>query len=141
VISENEQGAVILALQRAAHATLRCLTARLADLDLTGSEVNALAILADGRARSAGALALDIGIRPTTLTSLLDRLVRRGYVIRELDPRDRRSFRISLTDAGRPAAQAALAAMSAAERSALAVVSSADLAGFRAVVHAITELS
>jgi MarR family transcriptional regulator, organic hydroperoxide resistance regulator len=140
VISENEQGAVILALQRATHATLRALATRLADLDLTASEINALASMADGRARSVGELALDTATRPTTLTSLLDRLVRRDYVVRELDPADRRSFRVSLTDAGRPVARAALAAMGDLERQALGAVSGADLAGFRAVIHALTRV-
>ena len=130
----------ILALQRATHATLRALAHQLSDLDLTASEINALANLADGRTRSIGALAIDTASRPTTLTSLLDRMARRGYVIRELDPGDRRSFLVSLTEAGRPVAQAALAAMADLERQALAGVSSAELAGFRAVVHALTEV-
>jgi MarR family transcriptional regulator, organic hydroperoxide resistance regulator len=130
----------ILALQRATHATLRALAHRLSDLDLTASEINALANLADGRTRSIRELAIDTASRPTTLTSLLDRMARRGYVIRELDPGDRRSFLVSLTEAGRPVAQAALAAMADLEREALAAVSSAELAGFRAVVHALTEV-
>jgi DNA-binding MarR family transcriptional regulator len=141
VISENEQGALILGLQRAAHATLLALSARLADLDLKASEINALANMADGRSRSIGELALETATRPTTLTSLLDRLLRRGYVARELDPADRRSFRVWLTDAGQPVADAARAAMGAVEDLALAAVSDADLAGFRAVVHALTEVS
>jgi DNA-binding MarR family transcriptional regulator len=140
MISENEQGTVILALQRAAHATLRALSAQLADLDLTASEINALASMADGSTRSIGELALDTATRPTTLTSLLDRLVRRGYVDRALDPGDRRSFRVSLTDSGRPVARAAQAAMGDLEREALTAVTSTDLAGFRTVVRALTEV-
>ena len=42
----------LLALQRATHATLHALAAQLADLDLTASEINALANLADGRSIS-----------------------------------------------------------------------------------------
>jgi DNA-binding MarR family transcriptional regulator len=141
VVSENGSGETILALQRATHSTLHALAARLADLDLAPSEINALANMADGRARSVGELALDTATKPTTLTSLLDRMVRRGYVVRQLDPADRRSFRVCLTDAGRPVADAALAAIGAVEREALASVSAADLAGFRAVVRALTEVS
>lgn len=131
---------MILGLQRAAHATLRALSARLAGLDLTASEINALANLADGRARTIGQLAVDTATRPTTLTSLLDRLVRRGYVVRELDPGDRRSFQVSLTDLGRPVAKTARAAMAELEREALVAIADADLAGYRAVVHALTEV-
>lgn len=140
MISENEPGTVILALQRATHATLHALASRLSGLDLTASQVNALASMADGRVRSVGELAHDTATRPTTLTSLLDRLEGRDYVTRQLDPGDRRSFRVFLTDAGRPAAQAALAAMADLERQSLAAISDADLAGFRAVVHALTEV-
>ena len=42
----------VLALQQAVHHTLTALAAALADLELTASETNALANLADGRPRS-----------------------------------------------------------------------------------------
>jgi DNA-binding MarR family transcriptional regulator len=141
VISENEAGALILGLQRATHATLTALQARLADLDLTASEVNALAILASGQPHSIGELAAATATKPTTLTSVLDRLVRRGMVARELDPADRRSFLVSLTDMGRPTGRQARAAMRDIEQTALATVSDADLAGFRNVTRAIMEAS
>ena len=140
MIPENETGALVLALHRATHATLDSLQARLADLGLTPSEVNVLANLADGRARSIGELAADTATKPTTLTSVLDRLVRRGYVVRQLDPADRRSFLVSLTDGGRQAADAARAAMGDLERAVLATITSADLAGFRTVTRAIMEV-
>jgi DNA-binding MarR family transcriptional regulator len=90
----------LLALQRATHRTLAALATALADLDLTASETNALANLADGRHRNVRELVADTGTRATTLTGVLDRLERRGYVARELDPADRRSFRLTLTPAG-----------------------------------------
>ena len=140
MIPENEAGTLILALHRATHATLDALQARLADLNLGPSEINVLANLADGRARSIGALAADTATKPTTLTSVLDRLVRRGYVARQLGPADRRSFLVSLTDAGRPVADAARAAMSDLEHAVQATVTDAELAGFRAVTQTILEV-
>jgi MarR family transcriptional regulator, organic hydroperoxide resistance regulator len=140
VIPESETGELILALHRAAHATLTALQARLAGLNLTASEINALAILATGQPRSIGELAAATATKPTTLTSVLDRLVRRGLVVRQLDPADRRSFLVSLTQDGRPVADRARAEMGALERAALAAVTSADLAGFRVVTQAIMEL-
>ncbi|HXP18675.1 MAG TPA: MarR family transcriptional regulator [Streptosporangiaceae bacterium] len=137
--ADTEGGALILALQRAAHSTLHALGTRLAGEDLTASEINALALLADGQARAVGELASASGTKPTTLTSLLDRLARRGYLVRDLDPADRRSFLVSLTDQGRPVAQAARAAMSGLEAERLGAVSAAELAGFRAVVRALSE--
>jgi MarR family transcriptional regulator, organic hydroperoxide resistance regulator len=140
VISENEAGTLILALHRATHATLGALQARLAVLDLGPSEINTLANLADGRARSIGELAADTATKPTTLTSVLDRLVRRGYVMRQLGPADRRSFVVSLTDTGRPVADAARAAMGDIEHAVLITVTGAELAGFRAVTQTIMEV-
>jgi MarR family transcriptional regulator, organic hydroperoxide resistance regulator len=141
VVDDDEPGSVILALQQATHATLHALAIRLAGLNLTASEINVLANLADGRTRSIGELGSDTATRPTTLTSVLDRLVRKDYVTRELDPGDRRSFRVSLTADGRRVAGAARAAAEDLERTALAAVSDADLAGFRAVTRALTALT
>lgn len=140
MVSESETGELILALHRATHATLTALQARLAGLNLTASEINALAILATGQPRSIGELAAATATKPTTLTSVLDRLVRRGLVVRQLDPADRRSFLVSLTQDGRPVADQARAEMGALEHAALAAVTSADLAGFRVVTQAIMEL-
>ena len=38
---------------------------------------------------------------PSTVSGIMDRLVSRGWVRRETDPRDRRGIRLSLTPAGR----------------------------------------
>ena len=137
---ESEPGSLILALHRASHATLDALAARLKGLNLTASEINVLANLADGRTRSIGELGSDTATKPTTLTSVLDRLVRKDYVTRELDPADRRSFRVSLTADGRRVAAVARAAAEDLERMALATISDADLAGFRAVTQALSEV-
>jgi DNA-binding MarR family transcriptional regulator len=131
---------VILALHRATHATLHALTARLADLDLPAADINVLANLADGAGRTVGALASATATRPSTLTSLLDRLTGRGYVVREPDPADRRSFAVVLTPAGRAVAQRAAAAVADLERQALATVTPAERAGFHAVIDALTEV-
>ena len=94
----------LLALQRAAHATVHMLAAELAGLDLTASEINALANLADGRSRTVSELAAATGTRPTTLTSVLDRLERRGHITRGGRPGDRRAVLVQLTPSGRQAA-------------------------------------
>jgi MarR family transcriptional regulator, organic hydroperoxide resistance regulator len=132
---------VVLALHRATHATLHALAGRLARLNLSASEINVLANLAGGRSRSVGELVSDTATKPTTLTSVLDRLVRRGYVTRDLDPADRRSFLVSLTADGRRVGGSVLAATAGLENTALAEVSDADLAGFRAVARALTEVA
>ena len=141
MIPAEHPGGAILALHRATHATLHALTARLAHLDLPAADINVLANLADGEVRTVGALASATATRPSTLTSLLDRLTKRGYIAREVDPADRRSFMISLTQAGRLAAQHATEAVADLERQALATVTPAQLAGFHALIDALTEVS
>ena len=141
MIDAEYPGSVILALHRATHATLHALSTALADLDLPAADIDVLAILADGAGRTVGALATATATRPSTLTSLLDRLIRRGYIARELDPADRRSFLISLTPAGRAVAEHAAAAIADLERQALATVTLAQRAGFHTVIDALTEVT
>jgi DNA-binding MarR family transcriptional regulator len=139
VIDEEPPPGVVLALHRAAHATLRALAARLAGLDLPASEINVLANLAGHGPLTVGTLAAATATRPTTLTSVLDRLVGRGYVVREVDPADRRSFLVSLTPAGQRAAGTVSAAVRELEQGVLTRVSPAQRAGFFAVIDALPE--
>ena len=132
---------VILTLHQAAHATLHALGARLAGLDLPPADINLLANLAGGGRRTVGALAAATATKPTTLTSALDRLARRGYLVRDTDPADRRSFLISLTPSGEAAAQTVAAAVGDLGRQALAAVTEKDVAGFHALISALTEVS
>lgn len=132
---------VLLALQRATHATLHRLAADLAALDLTASEVNALANLADGRARTVSELGADVGTKPTTLTGVLDRLERRGLVTRASRPGDRRSVLVSLTEDGARTAATVRSTVTALEERALAGLDPGEVAGFFAVVGALTERS
>ena len=141
MIDAKEPGSAILALHRATHATLQALTTRLADLDLPAADINVLANLADGTGRTVGALATATATKPSTLTSLLDRLTRRGYVLRQSDLADRRSFVVMLTPDGLVAAERAAKAIADLEQRALATVTSAQRAGFYAVVDALTEMS
>jgi DNA-binding MarR family transcriptional regulator len=46
-------------------------------------------------------LSENLFLEPSTLTPMLKRLEAMGYVLRERDPEDERSVRVSLTDAGR----------------------------------------
>ncbi len=139
VITADDPG-LITALHQATHATLRALGARLAHLSLTAAEQNVLAVLADGRPRAVGDLAAATGTRPTTLTSVLDRLAGRRLLTRELDPADRRSFLIALTPAGRQTAGTVRAAVTELEQHVLGSLTPAQLAGFRAVTRALTEV-
>lgn len=43
-------------------------------------------------------LSEETGLAKTTLTNMLDRLERNGHIVREYDPKDRRSVKIRLTE-------------------------------------------
>lgn len=45
-------------------------------------------------------LAAHMGVTPSTMSISIDRLVRRGYVVRKRDPRDHRRVQLRLTPAG-----------------------------------------
>jgi MarR family transcriptional repressor of emrRAB len=138
-VRSDQPAGAILELQRTTHALLHALGRDLAGLRISSSETNVLAVLADGRSRTVGELGGATGTRPTTLTSVLDRLEGRGFVAREVDPEDRRSFAIRLTADGQQVAALAGAAVRQLEETALAGVSDRQLAGFRAVLSALTE--
>jgi DNA-binding MarR family transcriptional regulator len=129
----------VLALQRATHHTLHSLSAALDDLNLSAAEINALANLGEGGTLSVRQLSERTGTRASTLTGLLDRLENRGYLVRELDPSDRRSFRLPLTGLGQEVAARTLAAVADLEREALSRLDATQLAGYHAVITALQE--
>lgn len=134
-------GSALLALQRATHATLQTLAAELVDLDLTPSEANALANLADGRGRTVSELGAAIGTKPTTLTGVLDRLERRGHITRGALAGDRRSVLVELTPTGRATADTVRRTIGGFEQRALAHLGSDTVAAFHEVLRALTEAS
>lgn len=141
-MNESEYGwSALLALQRAAHATLHALSAELAGLGLTASEINVLANLADGTGRSVSDLGRAAGTRPTTLTSVLDRLEQRGHVTRGPRPGDRRGVLVGLTPSGRQAAAAIRQAMAGLEQRALAPLPPEVIGGLRTALDALAEAS
>jgi MarR family transcriptional repressor of emrRAB len=128
---------ILLELQRATHATLHVLSARLKDLDLTPAEINALGVLSDGRERTAGELAAGTGSRPTTLTSVLDRLERRGLIIRGPRPGNRRVVVLTLTAEGSVTAARIRQTMTHFEYEALAALPQETVAAFHTVLEAL----
>jgi DNA-binding MarR family transcriptional regulator len=69
------------------------------DHPLTLQQLRVLGALADSE-RSAGDVAAELGIRPQTLTGLLDPLYRQGLITRRRDPVAWRVVRLGLTPAG-----------------------------------------
>ncbi|GAA2095509.1 hypothetical protein GCM10009780_42280 [Actinomadura alba] len=129
----------LLLLQQATHATLNALSATLSHLGMTPSELNALANLADGRRRSVAELGMATGTRATTLTGVLDRLERKGHLVRRAHPTDRRAVMIELTSAGTDVAAEVREAVTELEDRLIGRLPAEAVAGFRAVVTALAE--
>ncbi|MFF2626921.1 MarR family winged helix-turn-helix transcriptional regulator [Kitasatospora griseola] len=138
--SESSSESALLALQRATHATLQLIATELVDLDLTPSEINALANLADGRGRTVSQLGAAVGTRPTTLTGVLDRLERRGHITRGTRTGDRRSVLVELTDSGRATAAVITRTLAAIENRAMDGLPAEAVAGFHAVLDALVKV-
>ncbi|MET7986553.1 MULTISPECIES: MarR family transcriptional regulator [unclassified Streptomyces] len=139
--SVPSEWSALLVLQRATHATLQVLAAELVDLDLTASEINALANLADGRGRTVSELGAAVGTRPTTLTSVLDRLERRGHITRGTRPGDRRAVLIELTPTGHLTAATIRQAITDLEHRALQGLPPEAIANFHTVLQALAKVS
>lgn len=94
-----EQDRLVDALSRTAFVTMGALTSLAADAELSLTQLRVLAILRDRRPRI-GDLARYLGLERSTMTGLVARAERRGLLVREPDPEDRRSVVVVLTDAG-----------------------------------------
>jgi MarR family transcriptional regulator, organic hydroperoxide resistance regulator len=139
----RDQGHEVLrALERSGQAISRHLALQLRDKDLTEAEAHVLFHVAEiGPETLAGIPDLNraFGMRPSTLTSVLDRLQARELIDRRANPADRRSWLIDLTAAGREKAAEVAAVFSGIERSTARAVRKADMAGFRAVIAAVED--
>lgn len=61
-----------------------------ARLELRDADLECLDVLSRSGPLGPGALARTVGLHPATMTGVLDRLERAGWVVRERDPSDRR---------------------------------------------------
>ncbi len=69
--------------------------------DLSNVEMHTLDAIGPYEARTMTETANDLGVTTGTLTVAIDRLVKKGYVVRKRDESDRRIVRISLTKNGK----------------------------------------
>jgi DNA-binding MarR family transcriptional regulator len=88
-----------------------------------------------------GELVRVFGIKQSTFTSMLDRLEKSGLIRRELNPGDRRSFMIHITDAGREMAERSNRQLEMFEAELRKRLRPSDIEGFRAVMAAVEEIT
>jgi DNA-binding MarR family transcriptional regulator len=81
------------------------------------------------------------GIKQSTFTSMLDRLEQAGLIRREMNPADRRSFLIHITDQGRQRAEQSNRVLLDLEDAIRSRVTPRDVEGFEAVMRAVEEIT
>jgi DNA-binding MarR family transcriptional regulator len=81
-----------------------------------------------------------LGVSRQAASQLIDVLVLRGYLDRQINPDDRRRMDIELTERGRTAAAVIRAAVEQVHRQLVAKISPAELAGLRAGLAALAAI-
>ncbi len=110
------------------------------DYGITQPEAHVLAVLHVRGETSIRNLHQTLGHKPSTLTSILDRLVARGFITRETSRTDRRSFDIGLTLAGTIPAKAIRTALHNLENKIVRRSVSADIRGIKRITSTLEEL-
>lgn len=103
---------------------------------VTQGEAHVLAHLAARGDATVGEVHKAFAHKRSTLTSTLDRLERRGLIVRSSDARDRRTFVVRLTRRGRAVAAAVEAHLQQFERAVRARTSARDVRAFLRVLEA-----
>jgi DNA-binding MarR family transcriptional regulator len=70
------------------------------DLPLTMAQLKSLFFISNQAGTTSGKLAAALGVTPTNVTGIIDRLVRRGLVTRAENAEDRRMLLLTLTPRG-----------------------------------------
>jgi len=128
---------VVPDLLRVSHGVLAYLEQSAAELAITDAEARVLSHLAAHGPSSTADLHRDLNQKRSTLTSILDRLVARGFITREVREDDRRSFRVSLTAQGEAPATSLERSLEVLEQKALESAGTRKVSGFRAVVTSL----
>ena len=125
-------------LERAVHAVAVFIGRELRHVGVSQAEVHVLLYALDAGPAPIGDLHRSFGHRRSTLTSVVDRLERRGLVERAPNPGDRRSALVLLTSDGRAVAQEVARAMRALEDR-IGERAGDDIPAFERVVAAVEE--
>lgn len=117
------------------------LETRTREVGLSPLEGHVLTYLRSYAPTPIGDLVQVFGIKQSTFTSLLDRLEKAGYVRREINPGDRRSFLIHISDEGKELAERLNQCLETLEEEIRSRLGARDMKGFQAVMAAVEEVT
>jgi DNA-binding MarR family transcriptional regulator len=106
---------------------------------LTQGEAHILALLAHSGRANVSHLHRGLAHKRSTLTSILDRLAKRGLITRKVGETDRRTFVVRLTTKGRKLARRIRHHLSTLEYAVIRRVGASDIKGFNKVVAALEQ--
>jgi DNA-binding MarR family transcriptional regulator len=137
---ENEVVGALLALSRAfVGMTARSLAGM--DEEVTLPQFRALVMLVSLGPQRVADLALELEVTSSTATRLCNRLERKGFVVRQERPEDRRAAWIVLTGAGRDLIAGVMRRRREAIASMVAELSLSQPLAFASVVNALVEVA
>jgi DNA-binding MarR family transcriptional regulator len=131
---------MLATIERSAHLIALYLDQALDELPVTQGEAHVLSQLEQRGPTSMGALHHEFGHRRSTLTSIVDRLESRGWVRRQINSADRRSFLIHLTRSGRAPAQRVTQVLDELEHRVREATTTRDRTGLDAVAAALASV-
>jgi DNA-binding MarR family transcriptional regulator len=128
-------------LHKASRQITVYLEAHTRELGVSPLEGHVLTYLRKYAPAAVGELIRVFGVKQSTFTSLLDRLENAGLVRRELNPGDRRSFLIHITDRGRELTARLNRLLETLEDDIRTRVRRPDVKGFHAVMGAVEDVT
>lgn len=111
------------------------------DFKVSAAEGHLMAFVGLYGPSSVGELVRVFGYRKPTMSSMINKLEKRGYLRRLLNESDRRSLLVELTPGGRAISEACRERVQGLDAAILERVSDADLEGFRRVILAISDVT
>ncbi len=112
------------------------------NLGVTGPQRLVLRMVGREPGIAASQIATNLDLHPSTLTGILSRLEKRGYIVRDVDPSDRRRARFRLTPRGQRIDRERKGTVEATVRKVLARVSAQSVSQTEDLLQLlITELS
>ncbi len=111
------------------------------EFGLSGKDAHLLAYLAFYGPCTVRELRTVFGHKPSTLTSILDRLENEQLIVRKAQPGDRRTFQIACTRKGIKMGKDARRRVEQFEEEVLQRVPKRDIEGFKRVLQAVTDVT
>lgn len=111
----------------------------LAELDLSGREYGALAVLQGGSPDAQHRVGAALGVDRTSTVTLVAGLERRGLISRTRDPGNRRAYRVSLTERGEELRATAALVLADCDDRFLRLLPAADRTRLRTLLRRLLE--